>query len=133
MKRAGWILAILVTMASAASAQTTVRFEESAALLGASCGKDIEANCRGVNLDATRLKECLARNQDVVSAQCRTDAAKAFDAIQKRIAARGKVAKLCERETAKLCGGDKSLACLLGLTKGVSINCSKAIVEAGYR
>ena len=38
-----------------------------------------------------------------------------------------------ERETAKLCGGDKSLACLLGLTKGVSINCSKAIVEAGYR
>lgn len=133
MKLAGWIVPILVMMASAASAQTTIRFEDSAALLGASCGKDIETNCRGVNLDSTRLKECLARNQDVVSAQCRTDSARAFDAIQKRVAARGKVAKLCERESAKLCGGDKSLDCLLGLTKGVSINCTKAISEAGYR
>ncbi len=50
-----------------------MKYEEAAALLGASCGKDIDDNCRGVNLDPTRLKECLNRNQDVVSAQCKTD------------------------------------------------------------
>ena len=42
-------------------------------MLAASCGKDIDDNCRGVNLDATRLKECLGRNQDVVSAKCKAD------------------------------------------------------------
>ena len=123
-------------MASAASAQTTVRFEEFAALLGASCGKDIEANCRGVNLDATRLKECLARNQDVrVGAMPHRCRPRHSTRSRSGSPARGKVAKLCERETAKLCGGEhtRPLACLLGLTKGVSINCSKAIVEAGYR
>src|SRR3982074_2579900 len=127
------ILLILVISAPSLAAAETVSFEQAAALLGASCGKDIDDNCRGVNLDSTRLKECLTRNQDVVSAQCRTDSARAFDAIQKRVTARAKVAKMCERETAKLCGGDKSLHCLLGLTKGVSINCTKAISEAGYR
>ncbi len=29
-----------------------MKFEDAAAMLGASCAKDIEANCRGVNLDA---------------------------------------------------------------------------------
>ena len=42
-------------------------------MLAASCGKDIDDNCRGVNLDATRLRECLNRNQDVVSAKCKAD------------------------------------------------------------
>ena len=42
-------------------------------MLAASCGKDIDDNCRGVNLDATRLRECLGRNQDVVSAKCKAD------------------------------------------------------------
>ncbi len=73
MKAVRSILPIFLMLASSAQAQTTIKFEDSAALLGASCGKDIDANCRGVNLDPTRLKECLTRNQDAVSPQCRTD------------------------------------------------------------
>ena len=123
---------------SSASAETT-KFEDAAGLLGASCAKDIETNCRGVNLDPTRMKDCLYRNQDVLSAQCMADYARAFDAIQKRVAARAAVTKLCERDVAKFCGGvakgdrGKALDCLLAGPRGVSINCNKAIGEAGYR
>ena len=64
---------IAISMPSLAAAQQAMKFEESAAMLAASCGKDIDDNCRGVNLDATRLRECLSRNQDVVSAKCKAD------------------------------------------------------------
>jgi hypothetical protein len=132
------ILLILVISAPSLAAADTVSFEQAAALLGASCGKDIDDNCRGVNFDPTRLKECLARNQDVVSPLCKVDSAKAFDAIQKRIAARTAVAKTCERDAAKYCAGTpkengKLLQCLLTLTRGPSVACTRAISEAGYR
>ena len=41
-------------------------------MLAASCGKDMDVDdsASGVKFDATRLKECLGRNQDVVSAKC---------------------------------------------------------------
>jgi len=116
-----------------------MRFEEAAAMLGTSCAKDIDSNCRGVNPDPTRLKDCLNRNQDVLSPQCRNAYGPAFDAIQKRVAARSAVAKLCARDVAKFCGGvqkgdsGKALECLLAGPRGVSINCNKAIAEAGYR
>src|SRR5450631_4940985 len=95
------ILSIVLAAAWSPASAQTMKFEDAAALLGASCGKDIDTNCRGVNLDPTRLKECLARNQDVVSPLCKVDSAKAFDAISKRIAARAAVAKICERDGAK--------------------------------
>src|ERR1700676_3141649 len=129
---------LLIAAWSSASAQT-MKFEDASALLGASCAKDIDDNCRGVTLDAVRLKDCLSRNQDVMSAQCKSDYGRAFDAIQKRVAARVAVTKLCERDVAKLCGGiqkgesGKALDCLLAGPRGMSINCSKAIAEAGYR
>ena len=136
------ILPILFVLAfaawSSASAQT-VKFEDSAALLGASCAKDIDANCRGVNLDATRMKDCLLRNQDVLSPQCKNDYGRAFDAIQKRVAARQAVTKLCEVFVAKLCPGvqkgDRGAAidCLLAGPRGIGINCNKSLGEAGYR
>jgi hypothetical protein len=132
------ILLILAIAAPSPAAAQTVSFEQAAALLGASCGKDIDANCRGVNLDPTRLKDCLTRNQDVVSPLCKVDSAKAFDAIQKRVAARAAVGKICERDGAKFCAGTpkengKLLACLLTLTRGLSIACTRAISDAGYR
>jgi hypothetical protein len=131
------LLILAITTPSLASAQT-VSFEQAAALLGASCGKDIDTNCRGVNLDPTRLKECLSRNQDVVSPLCKIDSAKAFDAIQKRLAARAAVAKICERDATKYCAGTpkengKLLQCLLTLTRGPSVACTRAISDAGYR
>ena len=105
-------------------------------MLGASCGKDIDDNCRGVNLDPTRLKDCLIRNQDVVSVQCKADYPKVFSAAQQRAAARAGVFKICERDAAKLCGGAQkaeALQCLISAKRGVSIQCSKTIADAGYR
>jgi Cysteine rich repeat len=132
------ILSVLVFAAWSSASAETMRFEDAAGLLGTSCAKDIDANCRGVNLDSTRMKDCLYRNQDVLSAQCRNDYVQAFDAIQKRVAARSAVTKLCERDVAKFCAGiqkgsGQAVDCLLAGPRGVSINCNKAISEAGYR
>ena len=128
------LLAISVPLPASAD---TVNFESATTLLGASCGKDIDANCLGVNLDPVRLKECLARNQDVVSPQCKADYVKAFDAIQKRVAARTAVYRMCERDKQKLCqdaqnGTGHLVECLL-TKRGVSVRCSQAIHEAGFR
>ena len=131
-------LVLPIAFWSSASAET-MRFEDSAAMLAASCAKDIDSNCRGVNPDPTRLKDCLNRNQDVLSPQCKNDFGPAFDAIQKRVAARAAVTKLCARDVTKFCGdvqkddSGKALECLLAGPRGVSINCNKAIAEAGYR
>jgi hypothetical protein len=133
------ILSILLAAAWSSASAETMKFEDAAGLLGASCAKDIEANCRGVNLDPTRMKDCLYRNQDVLSPQCKNDYISAFDAIQKRVAARSAVTKLCERDVAKFCPGvqkgerGKAIDCLLAGPRGVSINCNKAVSEAGYR
>jgi hypothetical protein len=131
-----FIIAILAP--SLAAAQQSMKFEEAAAMLAASCGKDIDDNCRGVNLDATRLKECLGRNQDVVSAKCKADYPQAFGAIQQRITARTSLVKLCNWELKHLCGEVrqdpvKGLQCLLDSTKKATPNCNKAISAAGYR
>lgn len=133
------MLSIVIATAWSPASAETMRFEEAAAMLAASCAKDINSNCRGVNPDPTRLKDCLTRNQDVLSPQCKNDYGRAFEAIQKRVAARSAVTKLCVRDVGKFCGdvpkGDsgKALECLLAGPRGVSINCNKAIAEAGYR
>jgi hypothetical protein len=131
------VVVLLIAAPSLASAQT-VSFESATALLGASCGADIEANCRGVNLDPGRLRDCLSRNQDSVSPLCKADYVRVFDAIQKRVAARAAVHKLCERDALKLCGGapkvdGKALECLLGAPRGISARCTQALGNAGYR
>ena len=127
---------IAVAMPSLAAAQA-MKYEEAAAMLAASCGKDIDDNCRGVNFDPTRLKECLGRNQDVVSERCKADSSRAFTAIQQRITARITLAKLCNWELNHLCGDVrqdpvKGLQCLLDSTKKATPNCNKAISAAGY-
>jgi hypothetical protein len=130
-------LVVLIVAASPTMAGT-ISFENATAMLAESCGKDIDANCLGVNLDAVRLKECLARNRDTVSPQCSVDYVKAFDAIQKRVAARAGVFKMCEREKQKLCADAQNkasdvLGCLLKVPRGLSAKCNQAISEAGYR
>ena len=139
MTRIRLFLFIIVILApSSASAQQSMKFEEAAAMLAASCGKDIDDNCRGVNFDATRLRECLNRNQDVVSAKCKADFPTALGAIQQRITARTSLVKLCNWELKHLCGEVredpvKGLQCLLDSTKKATPNCNKAISAAGYR
>jgi hypothetical protein len=141
---AAWCATAFVAAADLAWAQTSrigsaekMTFGDAAALVAQSCGADIEANCRGVSFDANRLRECLSRNTDVISQQCRTDYLRAFDAIQRRISARVGVANACTHEIVKLCNGStretsKSIACLT-TAKGVSRNCSQAMDDAGYR
>ena len=133
-----FLFIITILAPSLASAQQSMKFEEAAAMLAASCGKDIDDNCRGVNLDATRLRECLNRNQDVVSAKCQADYPQALGAIQQRITARTSLVKLCNWELKHLCGEVredpvKGLQCLLETTKKATPNCNKAISAAGYR
>ena len=129
-----FIIAILAP--SLAAAQQSMKFEEAAAMLAASCGKDIDDNCRGVNLDPARLKDCLLRNQDVVSAQCKADYPRVFSAVQQRAAARAGVFKICGRDAAKFCAGMENadlLQCLGSGKRGVTIQCTKTITDAGYR
>ncbi len=134
----GSIIAFLLALAlPSLAAAETMSFSDAAALLAKSCGAEIVANCRGVNPDGMRLKECLSRNRDVLSPQCQTDYLAAFDAIQKRIAARTAVANACSREIVKLCGGStretsRSIPCLT-TTPGVGARCLQAMGEAGYR
>lgn len=131
-----FIFAICVP--SLAGAQESLKYQEAAALLGASCGKDLDDNCRGVNLDPIRLRECLNRNQDVISPKCAADYPRAFSAIQARINARTTLMKLCNWEMNNLCKETKQdpvagLQCLLDSTKKATGNCNKAITAAGYR
>ena len=130
------LFAALLAVPSWAAAET-MSFGDAAAMLAKGCGAEITANCRGVNFYTDRMKECLSRNQDVASPQCKTDFFQNFDAIQKRIAARVTVANACTREIVKLCGGStketsKSVPCLM-TAKGVSRNCTQALGDAGYR
>ncbi len=133
-----FLFIISILAPSLAAAQQSMKFEEAGAMLAASCGKDIDDNCRGVNFDATRLRECLNRNQDVVSAKCKADFPTALGAIQQRITARTSLVKLCNWELKHLCGEVredpvKGLQCLLDSTKKATPNCNKAISAAGYR
>ncbi|MBI5264154.1 MAG: hypothetical protein HY852_20320 [Bradyrhizobium sp.] len=134
----GSIVALMLAVAvPSLAAAETMSFGDSVALLAKSCGAEIVANCRGVNPDSNRLKECLSRNRDALSPQCQSNYLAAFDAIQKRVAARTTVANACSREIVKLCGGStketsKSIPCLT-TTAGVSARCIQAMGEAGYR
>ena len=139
MVRGRTILLILALAAPslARAADPIMTFSESTAILAKICGAEITANCRGVNLDSGRLKECLSRNQDVMSPQCKANYLVPFDQIQKRINARATVAGACRLEIIKLCHGStketsKSVPCLL-TAKGVSRNCTQATIDAGYR
>jgi hypothetical protein len=131
------LLVFAVSLPSLALADA-MNFEQATELLSASCGKDIDDNCRGVNLDPGRLKECLLRNGDSISPKCREDYPRAFSAIEQRISARATLSKLCNWEMNHLCGEvrldpAKGLQCLLESTKKATPNCNKAISAAGYR
>jgi outer membrane protein OmpA-like peptidoglycan-associated protein len=130
------LLVLLLAAPSLAAAQT-INFGDAAATLGKSCGADLDATCRGVNLDSNRTKDCLYRNQDTMSAQCKANYPGALDAIQKHIAARANVGRQCEYEIVKKCGGKakeapKSLACLLAISN-LTARCNQAIGDAGYK
>ena len=131
-----YLFAALLTVPSLAAAET-MSFGDAAAMLAKNCGAEITANCRGVNLYTDRMKECLSRNSDVASPQCKSNYLASFEAIQKRVAARVTVANACSREIVKICNGStketsKAVPCLVA-AQGVSRNCTAAMVDAGYK
>jgi hypothetical protein len=137
MVRGGIFLFVVALAAPQLAAAETMSFGDAAAMLAKNCAAEITANCRGVNFYADRMKECLSRNQDVASPQCKANYLATFDAIQKRIAARVAVANACTREIVKICHGStketsKAVPCLM-TAQGVSRNCTQAMVDAGYR
>ncbi len=138
MKLIRFILLVLAVAAPSRASAQTMNFEQATAILAASCGTDIDNVCRGVNLDPTRLKECLRRNDDSISPKCRINSVRAFGAIEQRVTARATLSKLCNWELKHLCGevrqdAAKGLQCLLDATKKATPNCNKAITAAGYR
>ena len=137
MIRGGLFLLVALLATPQLAAAETMSFGDAAAMLAKNCAAEITANCRGVNFYTDRMKECLSRNQDVASPQCKANYLATFDAIQKRIAARVTVAQSCRLEIIKLCHGStketsKSVPCLLTV-QGVGRNCNQAINDAGYR
>lgn len=116
----------------------TMSFAEAADKLVAACGKDIDANCKGVNIGNGRMQACLSKNRDSVSADCRDTYVVIFKGIEARAQARGAVLKACDADVRRLCGGvvkgdGQILECMLTASKAVSPRCNKAIADAGYR
>lgn len=131
-----FIALVLVVTASSSAASATMNFERATAILSASCGADIDDNCRGINLDPTRLKECFRRNS--ISSKCQDDYPRVFSAIEQRVTARATLFKLCNWEMNHLCGQVrqdpiKGLQCLLESSKKATPNCNEAIDATGYR
>jgi OOP family OmpA-OmpF porin len=124
-------------LANSVHAQT-IGFAEAADRLAAACGKDIDENCKGVNLGSGRLKNCLSQNRDSISDNCKDALAQVFTLIEKRAQARSAVLKLCDADVRKLCAGvakgdGQILECMLTASAGVSRKCNQAIIDAGYR
>ena len=131
------LLICSLTGVSPAAAQT-MSFEEAMQVLVASCGRDIDRYCRGVNLGAGRLRACLAANQAKVAPLCKSSAEQAMAAVEKRAAARVAVLQVCAADAQRMCGlvqkGDgQILECMLTAQRGTSPKCNQAITDAGYR
>lgn len=131
------LLVLVLALPSRAAAQA-MNFEQASAMLAASCGTDIDNVCRGVNFDPSRLKDCLRRNDDALSPNCRRDYLRAIGAIEQRVTARASLVRLCNYELNRFCreiraDRIKGLQCLLEQTKKATPNCNKAIDAAGYR
>ena len=138
MVRGRTILLILALVSPSLAHAEIMTFSEAAALLAKSCGAEITANCRGVNLDSNRLKECLSRNQDVASPQCQGELPACRSTRSRSGSPRASPSPVpAGCEIIKLCHGStketsKSVPCLL-TAKGVSRNCTQATIDAGYR
>jgi hypothetical protein len=132
------LFCLLVALPSSLASAESMNYEQATTLLSASCSKDINDYCRGVNLDAAGLKDCLNRNADSISPQCKTDFPRAIGSIEQRVTARVGLMKLCNWEMNHLCGEvrqdpARGLQCLLDSAKKNTPNCNKAIDAAGYR
>jgi hypothetical protein len=132
------VLPVLAFLCSTPAAAQTMGFAEAADKLVAACGKDMDANCKGVNLGNGRMGACLSKNRDRISTDCQQTYAAVFAGIERRAQARVAVLKICDVDMRRLCGGTvkgdgQVLECMLTASRAVSPKCSQAITDAGYR
>lgn len=133
----GGLVVVTWAQAKAQAPAPTVSFAEALEMLATACGKEIDANCAGVNLGNNRLKSCLIRNQASIPAACRDTYGRVFNLIDKRAQVRNSVLKHCEADAKKLCAGVQkdngaAIDCLLS-AKRVGWRCSQALTEANFR
>ena len=108
-------------------------------MLGASCAKDIVDNCRGVNLDTVRLKDCLYAQSGCavapVQERLRLRPSTPSRSVSRRAPPSPNCASATSINTVPASKGDRAqaLACVLAGPRGMTINCNKALTEAGYR
>ncbi len=132
-------LLIALSLLSSLTAQAqTMSFADAAEKFVAACGKDIDSHCKGVNLGGGKMKACLSKNADTISARCKETYAEIFTGIEKRAKARVAVLKACDIDRRRLCGdiakGDgQILECMLTASRAVTPKCNQAITDAGYR
>lgn len=115
----------------------TTSFADSLTMLATACGNDIDTNCAGVNLGNNRLKNCLSRNQAILTPACRDTYGKVFSLIDKRTQSRNALLKHCEGDVKKLCAAAQkddgaTIECLLS-AKRLGWRCSQAMSEANFR
>ena len=139
MTRAGlWLIVCwLVAGAGHAGAQT-IGYAEAIDLLAANCGKDIAAYCKQVNLGGGRVQHCLVQNQAKISARCKAANVEVVGLLQKRVAARQAVLKVCDADIRRLCSGVQAgdgnlLECFLKAEAHANAQCRQAVTDAGYR
>lgn len=119
-----------------ASAQT-LSFAEAYDRIAKSCGSDIDKHCSNVSLGGGAMKACLDRNQQQLSAGCKSASAETFQSLAKRANAQATAVKVCERDIGKFCRGVQPhdgymLQCLLTSSKVVSNACKQVIIDAGW-
>jgi len=139
MTRLHLTLAMFASMfaATGTAVAQTVGYAEAFDHFAVGCGKDIDKFCKKTDLGGGRVQQCLDQNQAGVSASCKSTISELRVQIQKRIAARAAVMRVCERDILRLCGGIQPgdgnlIECFYKVRRNTSAQCQKAVIDAGY-
>lgn len=130
------LTAMFIVLSAEARAQS-VGYAQAIGSVGANCGKDIDKHCKKINLGNGRMAQCLDQNRAVVSPQCTSSLAQMQTLIANRARARASVLKVCDLDLRRLCegiqpGDGNLLECFMKVRKNASLQCQKAVADAGY-
>ena len=130
------VLSLLIGSTAVSMAQT-IGYAEAIDRMARSCGPDINKFCKKVNLGGGRVQQCLNQNAAGVSARCKATIVEVRTLLQKRVAARAAVMRVCDRDIRRLCAGVQPgdgnlMECFYKAKQNVSAQCRAAVADAGY-
>jgi outer membrane protein OmpA-like peptidoglycan-associated protein len=130
------VAALLFAVAQPAAAQS-ISYADALGRLGQTCGKDIAAHCKTVNLGGGRMTQCLQKNQAAISASCKASIADMKALLATRATARAAVMKVCDTDIRRLCPGVQQgdgnlMECFYKAKQNASAACRKVVADAGY-